>query len=235
MVDGVVTDEIDYLTADDELLSMIAQANAPSRTTTEASSEEQVSVAAEDTPAASRQPILVAPDEIDYMDVSARQMVSVATALIPFLEHDDANRALMGANMQRQAVPLLQYRLHRCVGTGMEYVRRDRRRRRHRRCKPGVDHRGGGRSCHRDERRRLHDHLSDHEVPALQPGQRLQPAGALSTEGDRVEVGSRFIADGPSTEYGELALGKNLLVAFMSWEGYNFEDAIILSQRRGAG
>ena len=162
------------------------------------------------------------------MDVSPRQMVSVATSLIPFLEHDDANRALMGANMQRQAVPLLR-RESPVVGTGMEgfaaidagdVVTAE---------KAGVVTRGLGRRRHRPARRGRHAGVLPAQVRPLQPGHELQPARRGQRAGERVEAGE-VIADGPATENGELALGKNLLVAFMTWEGHNFEDAIILSQ-----
>ncbi len=161
------------------------------------------------------------------MDVSARQMTSVATAMIPFLEHDDANRALMGSNMQRQSVPLLRSEAP-LVGTGMEY----------RAATDAGDvitaekagHRGGLRRLRdRDERRRHAQHLPRVQVQAVQPGHLLQPE-AHRRRGQRVEVG-QVIADGPCTDDGEMALGKNLLVAFMPWEGHNYEDAIILSQR----
>ncbi|HLS26878.1 MAG TPA: DNA-directed RNA polymerase subunit beta, partial [Beutenbergiaceae bacterium] len=222
VVDGRVTDEVEYLTADDEDRYVIAQANAAvddeGRFT-----EEEVLVRIRGGEA-----IDVPADQVDYMDVSARQMVSVATAMIPFLEHDDANRALMGANMQRQAVPLLRSEAP-LVGTGME-----------RRAavdagdvivatKAGVvsevsadaiivDLDDGGTQTYKVAK-------FDRSNQGTSYNQRV-----LVDEGDRVEVGS-VLADGPSTEEGELALGKNLLVAFMAWEGHNFEDAIILSQR----
>ena len=165
--------------------------------------------------------------EVDYMDVSPRQMVSVATAMIPFLEHDDANRALMGANMQRQAVPLVRSEAP-FVGTGMELraaidagdvVVAD---------KTGVieevsaDHHGDGRRRHPAD-------LPDAEVRPVQPRHLRQPA---SDRGRRpAGRGRQVLADGPCTENGEMALGKNLLVAIMPWEGHNYEDAIILSNR----
>ena len=171
---------------------------------------------------------LLEPAEVDYMDVSPRQMVSVATAMIPFLEHDDANRALMGANMQRQAVPLLRSESP-LVGTGMELraavdaadvVVAD---------KAGVVEElsadyitvmadDGTRNTYRLSKfARSNQGTSFNQKPIV-------------NEGDRVEVG-QVIADGPSTDDGEMALGKNLLVAFMPWEGHNYEDAIILNQR----
>ena len=163
------------------------------------------------------------------MDVSPEQIWSVATAMIPFLEHDDANRALMGSNMQRQAVPLLKTDAP-LVGTGMErraaidtgdvvarrtagtvaYVDADADRRRH-------EGRRAGR-------------VRAAEVHALQPGHADPPEAARRRRRSRSKTGD-VLADGSATDQGEMALGKNLLVAFMSWEGYNFEDAIILSKR----
>ena len=162
------------------------------------------------------------------MDVSARQMVSVASALIPFLEHDDANRALMGANMQRQAVPLVMAESP-VVGTGMEY-------------RAAVD---AGDVITAEKSGVITEVSADFVTVLADDGTQLTYKASkfkrsnhgtsynqriLVDEGDRVEAGT-VLADGPSTENGEMALGKNLLVAFMSWEGYNYEDAIILSQR----
>jgi len=219
---GRVTDEVHYLTADDEDRHVIAQANAP---LTEKGHfvEDRVLVRTK-----GGEVEIVPGDAVDYMDVSPRQMVSVATAMIPFLEHDDANRALMGANMQRQAVPLVRTEAP-LVGTGME-----------RRAaidagdvivanKPGVvtevsadlvavSNDDGTLSTYRVAKFRRSNQGTSYN-------QRV-----LVDEGDRVEVGS-VLADGPATDGGELALGRNLLVAFMSWEGHNYEDAIILSQR----
>ena len=163
------------------------------------------------------------------MDVSPRQMVSVATAMIPFLEHDDANRALMGANMQRQAVPLLRSESP-LVGTGMELrAAVDAARRRHRR--QGRCGRGALRRLHhRDGRRRHPPDLPAGQVRAARNQGTSFNQKPIVDEGDRVEAG-QVIADGPSTDEGEMALGKNLLVAFMPWEGHNYEDAIILNQR----
>ncbi|WP_231446044.1 DNA-directed RNA polymerase subunit beta [Brevibacterium zhoupengii] len=224
VVDGVVTDETEYLTADDELEFNIAQANAP---LTEEQRFAEVEVLARPK-GGGGEAELVQYDTIDFMDVSARQMVSVASALIPFLEHDDANRALMGANMQRQAVPLVMSESP-VVGTGMEYraavdagdvITADR---------PGVITEvsadfvtvladDGTMQTYRAAKFKRSNHGTSYN-------QRI-----IVDEGDRVESGT-VLADGPSTQNGEMALGKNLLVAFMSWEGYNFEDAIILSQR----
>ena len=222
VVKGKVTDQVDYLTADDEDHFVIAQANAAVKADG-AFADSRVLVRAR-----GGEVEFVAPEAVDYIDVSPRQMVSVATALIPFLEHDDANRALMGANMQRQAVPLVRSEKP-LVGTGME-----------RRAavdagdvviasKPGV----------------VTEVSSDLVTVANDDGttgsyriakfQRSNQGTSYNQrvvvdEGDKVVAGS-VIADGPATEDGDLALGKNLLVAFMCWEGHNYEDAIILSQR----
>jgi DNA-directed RNA polymerase subunit beta len=219
---GRVTDKIDYLTADEEDLHVIAQANAPL---------DPDGTFAEDRVLVRRKGgdvDYVHREEVDYMDVSPRQIWSVATALIPFLEHDDANRALMGSNMQRQAVPLLRPEAP-LVGTGMELraavdagdvVKAEA---------PGVveevaaDHvtvqqdDGAQRVYKIAKFIRSNQGTSYNQKPIVEPGQ-------------RVETG-HVVADGPSTDDGELALGKNLLVAFMSWEGHNYEDAIILSER----
>ncbi|WP_313421849.1 DNA-directed RNA polymerase subunit beta, partial [Brevibacterium casei] len=224
VVDGVVTDETEYLTADDELDYNIAQANAP-LTDDQRFAEEEVLARPK---GGGGEAELVLRDQIDFMDVSARQMVSVASALIPFLEHDDANRALMGANMQRQAVPLVMSEAP-VVGTGMEY-------------RAAVD----AGDVIVAEKAGVVTEVSADFVTVLADDGTMQTYRAakfkrsnhgtsynqriIVDEGDRVEAGA-VLADGPSTENGEMALGKNLLVAFMSWEGYNFEDAIILSQR----
>ncbi|MGI8987657.1 MAG: DNA-directed RNA polymerase subunit beta, partial [Nocardioidaceae bacterium] len=170
----------------------------------------------------------VLPDEVDYMDVSPRQMVSVATALIPFLEHDDANRALMGSNMQRQAVPLIRSQAP-LVGTGMEF-------------RAAVDAgdvttaiaAGVVTEVEADFVEVMHDDGSYHTYRMSKFRRSNQGTcinqRPLVREGQRVEVGTP-IADGPCTDEGEMALGTNLLVAFMSWQGHNYEDAIILSSR----
>jgi len=219
---GQVTDEVKYLTADDEKGHFIAQASSPVDDEGHFIDEQVLCrVAGED-------PTLIARDRVDYMDVSARQMVSVATAFIPFLEHDDANRALMGANMQRQAVPLLTTEAP-LVGTGME------QRAAHDSGEMVIaQHSGvvtevsadlvvvttdeGGRDTYRLEK-------FERSNPGNCTNQRV-----IVDEGQRVEVGD-VLADGPATDGGDLALGQNLLVAFMTWEGFNYEDAIILSQR----
>ncbi|MEL4505027.1 DNA-directed RNA polymerase subunit beta [Luteococcus sp. H138] len=222
VVDGSVTDQIDYLTADEEDRYVIAQANAEIDENGRFA-EERVLVRIKhgdvDT---------VPRDDVEYMDVSPRQMVSVATALIPFLEHDDASRALMGANMQRQAVPLLRNEAP-FVGTGMEY-------------RSAIDvgdvtvaaKAGVVMAVSAD----LIDVACDDGTYQTYQLQKFKRSNAgtcinqrpLVTQGQRVEVGTP-LADGPCTDGGEMALGRNLLVAFMSWEGHNYEDAIILSQR----
>jgi DNA-directed RNA polymerase subunit beta len=219
---GRVTEEIHHLTADEEDYKIIAQANA---TLDDKGNfvDERVLVRTRGGEA-----VDVPRDDVEYMDVSPRQMVSVATALIPFLEHDDANRALMGANMQRQAVPLISTDAP-LVGTGMEFraavdagdvvvsevagvvkeVSADEI--------VIMDDEGGNKSHRLAKFTRSNQGTCINQRP-------------LVSEGDRVEIGSA-IADGPCTDEGEMALGTNLLVAFMPWQGHNYEDAIILSQR----
>ncbi len=219
---GRVTDEIEYLAADDEDNYVIAQANA--------NIDEQGRFLDDRVLVRTGRGEIgfYTPDDIQYMDVSPKQIVSVATALIPFLEHDDANRALMGANMQRQAVPLLRATAP-YIGTGVEArAARD----------AGdvllakddgtvtdvagdtitVDYKSGGRTTHRIAKfRRSNQGTCINQKPVVNVG-------------DQVDKGD-VLADGPSTHEGELALGKNLLVAFMPWKGHNFEDAIVLSER----
>nr|WP_232676133.1 DNA-directed RNA polymerase subunit beta [Nocardioides sp. R-C-SC26] len=219
---GLVTDQIDYLTADDEDRYVIAQANAA---LDEAGRfvEERVLVRQRDGEVSE-----ILAGEVDYMDVSPRQMVSVATALIPFLEHDDANRALMGANMQRQAVPLIRTDSP-VVGTGMEY-------------RAAVDagdvlvcdKAGVVKEVSADVVEVMNDD-GTYSAYKLAKFRRSNQGTCINqrplvNEGDRVEAGSP-IADGPCTDNAEMALGTNLLVAFMPWQGHNYEDAIILSQR----
>ncbi|MEX3630675.1 DNA-directed RNA polymerase subunit beta [Rothia sp. LK2492] len=221
---GKVTDEVKYLTADDEKGNTIAQANAPLNPDM-TFAEEQVLCRAGD---GSGEAVLVDAAHIEYMDVSPRQMVSVATALIPYLEHDDANRALMGANMQRQAVPLLESEAP-VVGTGMERYAAIDSGDSVLAKKPGVVS-----EVSADLVVVRNDDGTTSSYPILK-FQRSNPGNCYNHRvvvkvGDRVETRG-LIADGPSTDKGELALGKNLLVAYMSWEGFNFEDGIILSQR----
>ena len=240
---GKVTDEIVYLTADEEEEYVVAQANAPLdankkfirgrvlvRKSPQGASLTDLKLQMErDTYfAATTEVGYVPPDDVQLMDVSPKQIVSVATSLIPFLEHDDANRALMGANMQRQAVPLVRTEAP-YIGTGIEaraahdaadmLVATD----------DGtvtevsgdaieIEYRKDGIERYRLAKyRRSNQDTCINQKPLVEPGQRVK-------SGD-------ILADGPSTDRGELALGKNLLVAYMAWEGYNFEDAIILSER----
>ncbi|QIS06390.1 DNA-directed RNA polymerase subunit beta [Nocardia brasiliensis] len=222
VVDGKVTDEVKYLTADEEDRHVRAQANSPvdaegrfieDRVLCRRGNEENE---------------LVPASEVDYMDVSPRQMVSVATAMIPFLEHDDANRALMGANMQRQAVPLIRSEAP-VVGTGMEL-------------RAAVD---AGDVVVNEKSGVVEEVSADYVTVMADDGTRKSyrmrkfarsnqgtcaNQRPIVDEGQRVETG-QVLADGPCTENGEMALGKNLLVAIMPWEGHNYEDAIILSQR----
>ena len=222
VVDGKVSDRIDYLTADEEDEHIIAQANAP-LTDDNFFAEARVLVRRRGGEVENIQA-----SEVDYMDVSPRQMVSVATAMIPFLEHDDANRALMGANMMRQAVPLVRAEAP-LVGTGMEF-------------RAAVDagdvllarKSGVVTEVNSDEVTVKNDdgttetYFVEKFVRSNQGTSRNQKV--VVSVGEKIEVGA-VVADGASTEMGEMALGKNLLVAFMSWEGHNYEDAIILSQR----
>lgn len=226
---GRVTDQIDYLTADEEDNYVVAQANARLGDDGTFLDDEVVArFRGENT--------VVPKDRVDYMDVSPKQVVSAATACIPFLENDDSNRALMGANMQRQAVPLLQPEAPR-VGTGMEYV-------------SGKDS-GAAVICKHEG---IVEHVEAREVWV----RRISEVNGQEVKGDLdkyrmlkfirsnqgtcynqrpiVAVGNRvtkgeILADGPSMELGELALGRNVLVAFMTWDGYNYEDAIIMSER----
>ncbi|GAA4580933.1 DNA-directed RNA polymerase subunit beta [Planotetraspora phitsanulokensis] len=220
--DGKVTDIVDYLTADEEDRYVVAQANtglSPDGRFTESRVLARRKGGEFEA---------VQPSEVDYMDVSPRQMVSVATAMIPFLEHDDANRALMGSNMQRQSVPLLKSEAP-LVGTGMEY-------------RAATD---AGDVISAEKAGVVEEVSADYVTVMNDDGTRTTYRVAkfkrsnqgtsfnqkpIVAEGDRVEV-NQVIADGPCTDNGEMALGKNLLVAFMPWEGHNYEDAIILSQR----
>ncbi len=227
MTGGRATGQIDYLAADDEDRYVIAQANA-ALDENGRFRDERVLVRARHGELA-----YVDPHEVDYMDVSPKQIVSVATALIPFLEHDDANRALMGANMQRQAVPVLRPTAP-FIGTGVEEraardagdlvisegtgtvtdvagesITVD--------YEPNGSRRGGKTTYRLSKFRRSNQGTCINQKP-------------LVSIGDPVREGD-ILADGPSTHNGELALGKNLLVAFMSWKGHNFEDAIVISER----
>ena len=219
---GRVTTKIDYLSADEEDRHVIAQANTPYELKT-GKLGDQVLVRRKGGEVDS-----VVPTEVDYMDVSPKQLVSVAAALIPFLEHDDANRALMGANMQKQAVPLLQAESP-LVGTGVEF-------------RAAVD--AGDVAI--AEESGVVDDVSAEQIVVKERGGNLRVYDLIKFRrsnqgtnvnqkpivgvGDKVTEG-QVIADGPSTEAGKIALGKNLVVAYMPWEGHNYEDAIILSER----
>ncbi|WP_206676949.1 DNA-directed RNA polymerase subunit beta [Mycobacteroides franklinii] len=222
VVEGVVTDEIHYLTADEEDRHVVAQANSPVDATGRFT-EDKILVRRK-----GGEVEFVSATEVDYMDVSPRQMVSVATAMIPFLEHDDANRALMGANMQRQAVPLVRSEAP-LVGTGMEL-------------RAAID---AGDVVIAEKTGVIEEVSADYVTVMADDGTRQSyrlrkfarsnhgtcaNQKPIVDEGQRVEVG-QVLADGPCTENGEMALGKNLLVAVMPWEGHNYEDAIILSNR----
>lgn len=244
---GRVTEEIVYLTADDEDNYAVAQANA-------LLDDEGHFQSSRITCRFKHETLVREPSAIDFMDVSPKQLVSVATALIPFLENDDANRALMGANMQRQAVPLLRTEAP-LVGTGMEYkTARD--------SGVVVQAKSGGevlyvsadtivirRFANQDESNRLINGRTGEALPG-QPQERY-PRGCdiyslqkfkrsnqgtcmnqrpIVRKGQQV-IDGEVIADGPSTDQGEMALGRNILVAFMPWEGYNYEDAILLSEK----
>ncbi len=222
VVKGKVTDDIDYLTADLEERTVIAQANEIFDPKTGKFDRDRVLCRMK-----GGEPEEVEPTRVEYMDVSPRQMVSVATALIPFLEHDDANRALMGSNMQRQAVPLLTPSAP-LVGTGMEH-------------RAAVDTgeiivaRNAGVVTRVDARSIEISGDAGTDSYTLPKFQRSNQGTCINHRplvrvGQSVDQG-QVLADGPSTEAGELALGQNLLVAFMPWEGYNYEDAIILSER----
>jgi len=217
----IVTAEIEYLPADEEEEHVVAQANAPL--------DDEGHFMAERVPSRYRDTFPEArPGQIEYMDVSPKQVVSVATALIPFLEHDDANRALMGSNMQRQAVPLLEPESP-IVGTGMEErAARDSG-------QVLVAGRAGVVTSVTAERIRIETDAGELDEYKLQKFVRSNQ-GTCINQRPIVDVGARVtdgqpIADSSSTQEGELALGRNVLVAFMSWEGGNYEDAIVISDR----
>ena len=221
--EGIVTEEIRYIDADDEELMIVAQANEPL-------DENGRFINAKVAARGNAGEIAMFPREVvDMMDVSPKQVVSVATAMIPFLENDDANRALMGSNMQRQAVPLLVTEAP-YVGTGMEYkAARD----------SGVvslaKHAGTIEFVDADEIRIRRDDNNEVDEYKLLKFKRSNQGTCINqrpivSHGEHVEEGE-VIADGPSTDLGEIALGKNLLIGFMTWEGYNYEDAIILNER----
>ena len=212
---------MDYLTADEEDKYVVAQANEPL-------DEEGRFLNKRVNVRYGRDITTMPPSRVDYMDVSPKQVVSVAAALIPFLEHDDANRALMGANMQRQAVPLLNTDAP-FVGTGMER-------------KTAVDSRvvevargdgliervdGDTIIVRRDDGETERHHLAKYKRSNQGTCVNQRP---IVHKGERVAKG-QVLADGPATDHGELALGRNVVVAFMTWEGYNYEDAILLNER----
>ncbi|EST90745.1 DNA-directed RNA polymerase subunit beta [Vagococcus lutrae LBD1] len=218
---GRVTEHIDYLTADEEDHYMVAQANSLLNEDGTFVNDVVMARIQSDN-------LEVSTEKVDYMDVSPKQVVAVATACIPFLENDDSNRALMGANMQRQAVPLVQPRSP-LVGTGMEY-------------KAAHDS-GSALICKHDgvveyvdaneiRVRRSNGTLDKYNVAKFQRSNAGMSYNQrpIVTLGEKVEA-SDVLADGPSMEQGEMALGQNVLVAFMTWEGYNYEDAIIMSRR----
>ena len=215
-----VTNEIEYLTADEEDKYIVAQANEPL--------DDDGYFLGERVTARRKNDVLsIRPERADYMDVSPKQVVSIATALIPFLEHDDANRALMGANMQRQAVPLLTPQAP-VVGTGMEY-------------KVATDsgncilakHAGEVIRVTGDEIQIRTDNgdIDHYEVLKFKRSNQSTCVNQkpIVFKGDYVKAG-QVLADGPATDKGELALGHNVIVAYMPWEGYNYEDAILLSE-----
>ena len=221
VVDGKPTDEIVYLSADEEDKYIIAQANEPI--------DEKGYFKNEYLIAKYRGQILeVTPDKVNFMDVSPKQLVGVSASLIPFLENDDANRALMGANMQRQAVPLLITDAP-IVGTGMEHkVAKD--------SGAVVIARNSGtvvKVTAAEIRIKTDDgHLDSYKLLKFKRSNQGSCINQkpIVRKGDRVEKGD-IIADGPSTDQGELALGRNTLIAFMPWEGYNYEDAILISEK----
>jgi len=243
VTDGRVTDEIVYLAADEEEEYVVAQANAPLnpdstfrnervlvRRSPQAASLQDLRLQLERDVffGATTEISYVPPAEVQLMDVSPKQIVSVATALIPFLEHDDANRALMGANMQRQAVPLIQAEAP-YIGTGIEASAAHDAADMLLASEDGTVTAVDGNSVTMDYKKAgsvehpLLKYVRSNQDTCINQKIRVVP-------GQKVKEG-QLLADSSSTDGGELALGKNLLVAFMSWEGYNFEDAIILSER----
>ena len=220
VVNKKLTDEVEYLTADQETDMMISIATV--------TVNEDNEIIDEVVPARFRgENLMVKPEQVDYVDVSPQQVVAITTSCIPFLEHDDATRALMGANMQRQSVPLLKAEAP-IVGTGVEYVAaRD----------SGVEiiSKADGIVEYVDARRIVVKNKNGKDEYSLANFE-LSNAGTCQHQrpivkvGDKVERGT-VLADGPSTDKGELALGKNVLVAFMTFNGYNYEDAVILNER----
>lgn len=221
-VNKQVTTDVRYLTADEEDDLVIAQANEPLDENNWFKAQRVTARVHEET-------MLVDADSVDYMDVSPKQIVSIATAMIPFLENDDANRALMGANMQRQAVPLFRTQAP-LVGTGMEYKAA---------CDSGVmvlaKRAGEVVRVTADYIEVRADETGEIDHYKLQKYLRFNQGTCMNQvpivyKGDHVEA-KEPIADGPATDHGELALGYNVIVAYMPWEGYNYEDAILLSEK----
>lgn len=216
-----VTDDIQYLTADVEEKFTIAQANTKL---------DENNMIIQDKVDARRgeENLVVEKESVEYMDVSPKQVVSIATALIPFLEHDDANRALMGTNMQRQAVPLLVTEAP-FVGTGMEY------RAGYDSCVFAIARHSGIVSFVSADEIRVHGDGGERDVYKLTKFKGSNQGSCINqhvlvSKGQHVNEGD-ILADGPSTDNGELALGRNALIAFMNWEGYNYEDAVLISER----
>ncbi|KRQ85880.1 DNA-directed RNA polymerase subunit beta [Caloramator mitchellensis] len=218
---GRVLDKVVYLTADEEDQFIIAQANEPL-------DEEGRFIDKRVTARAKKDIVVVSPHEVDLMDVSPKQVVSVATAMIPFLENDDANRALMGSNMQRQAVPLIKTEAP-IVGTGIEYkAAKDSG------IIPLAKSDGEVIKVTADNIQIRRDSDGKIESYKLLKFKRSNQGTTINqrpivNEGDKVKAGD-IIADGPSIDQGEIALGKNILIGFMTWEGYNYEDAILISE-----
>jgi DNA-directed RNA polymerase subunit beta len=228
---GRVTDEVEMLSAYDEDNYIIAQANAPLDKRGKFEDPAVLSRHRGDFPQAE-------PSEVDYMDISPKQLVSVAAALIPFLEHDDANRALMGSNMQRQAVPLLKTEAP-VVGTGLERVTAKNAGTVVKADRSGVVEYADSdvirvRHTKRGQGPEDNPFRSEEDIYRLKKYSRSNQNTCINqkpivSKGDKVVAGE-VIADGPATDGGELALGRNALVAFLPWEGYNFEDAILISE-----
>ncbi len=220
VVDKHLTDQVDYLTADQEadLMISIATVNV----------DDDNMITDEIVPARFRgENLLVKPEQVDYVDVSPQQVVAITTSCIPFLEHDDATRALMGANMQRQSVPLLKAEAP-IVGTGVEYVAaRDSGVEVLSKADGIVDYVDGRKIVVKNKTGKDEYYLSNFELSNAGTCQHQRP---IVKVGDTVKRGS-VLADGPSTDQGELALGKNVVVAFMTFNGYNYEDAVILNER----
>ena len=219
---GKISEQIDYLTADVEYELIIAQSNEQLNENNEFVNKRIV--------ARGKQGIIdIFPvTEVDYMDVSPKQLVSIGTSMIPFLENDDANRALMGANMQRQAVPLLKAEAP-IIGTGIE----------HKAAKDSgvvVISKNAGivEKVSSNEiviRKDIDNQLEKYKLLKFKRSNQGTTINQrpIVEKGERVEE-NQIIADGPSTEMGEIALGKNILIAFMTWEGYNYEDAMLINE-----